>query len=337
MANFGMADFISEFWHWFIIVGTLGGIIYCTILLVVNNGKNSRRDAEGKVDTTGHVWDEDIAEYDNPLPRWWANMYILLVVFGIIYLILYPGLGKFQGVLDWSQKQQYEDEVAKVDAIHEPLLSFYAEQPIPELAHNLDAMKTGKRLFQTYCSTCHGSDMRGNKGFPNLRDDDWLYGSDPEVITQTLLNGRMGVMPAWAKQFGGDVDNVINYVYSMNEYPEVREFVTMSGNELEIGKQRYEQNCVVCHGHEGKGNLGLAPNLVDNIWLHGGDMETLMDVVNNGRNGVMPAFEKLLGEDQVHVLAAYVYRQAGLAGDIEPLNAKEKKLLEIEKAASDAN
>lgn len=310
-----MADFVSDFWHWFIIVGTLGGIFYCIILLIRNNGTEHRKDADGNVATTGHTWDEDVAEYDNPLPRWWANMYIMLCVFALGYLVLYPGLGHFQGVLGWSQKQQYEDEVDKVNQVHEPLFAFYSSLSVEELAMNKDAMKTGKRLFQTYCATCHGSDMRGNRGFPNLRDADWFYGGSSDAIKQTLINGRNGVMPAWEKSLGGDIDNIVQYVYSINENAEVRELVTMNSQEVAVGEKHFAANCMACHGADAKGVVGLAPNLVDNIWLHGGDYETLIDVIVNGRMGVMPSFNALLGESKIDVLTAYIYLQSGQLTD----------------------
>ena len=292
-----MSDFTSEFWSWFIIAIVGGGIIWLIYLL---RGTNKAETEEGV--PTGHVWDENLEELNNPLPRWWLWMFYITIVFSIGYLILYPGMGSFKGILGWTEVGEYEAEVAAADAEFGPIFAKFEQTPIPELASDGAAMKAGERLYVTYCAVCHGSDARGATGFPNLRDNDWLYGGSPEQIEATLLHGRSGVMPAWVTSLGEEgIDQVASYVMSI------------AGRDVdkasaEAGKAKYDMFCVGCHMPGGTGNQALgAPNLTNNIWLYGGSPRAIKETLAKGRNGRMPAHGEFLGTAKVHILAAYVY------------------------------
>jgi cytochrome c oxidase cbb3-type subunit 3 len=295
-----MADFTSGFWNWFIIVPTLGGIAG---LFWLNRWMTSpRRRAPAAAKTTGHVWDGDLRELNNPLPRWWLNLFYLTLVFGLLYLALYPGLGSFAGLLGWSQIGQYQREVAAADERFGPLYERYRQTDIVALAADPAALKTGERLFVNYCATCHGSDARGAPGYPNLRDRDWLWGGAPEQIEATILQGRTGAMPAWGPLLGEDgLREVSAYV------------LALAGREHDAdaaaaGRERFAQLCAACHGPEGKGNTALgAPNLTDEVWLYGGSREAITTSIAQGRTGRMPAHAEFLGEARAHLLAAYVY------------------------------
>jgi cytochrome c oxidase cbb3-type subunit 3 len=292
-----MSDFTSEFWSWFIIAISGGGIIWLFYLL---RGTNKAETEEGV--PTGHVWDENLEELNNPLPRWWLYMFYITIAFSIGYLILYPGMGSFKGILGWSEIAEYEAEVAEADAEFGPLFEQFEKTPIPELAGNVAAMNAGERLFVNYCAVCHGSDARGASGFPNLRDNDWLYGGAPEQIEASILNGRNGIMPAWEGPLGGaeGVNQVANYVMSL------------AGRDVDAdlasaGKAKFAL-CAGCHMPDGTGNQALgAPNLTNNIWLYGGSPRTIKESIAKGRQGKMPAHSEFLGNAKSHILAAYVY------------------------------
>jgi cytochrome c oxidase cbb3-type subunit 3 len=299
-----MADFTSNYWTWYISAGVIGGIIFCFWLILA---QSKDRPEEGEAQPTGHVWDENLEELNNPLPKWWLNMFYITLVFGIVYLVLYPGLGTWAGVLKWSSKDgpnsQYAREIARADEKFGAIYAEYMKQDIPSLSQNTEAMKTATRLFINYCSVCHGSDAAGQPGgFPNLRDTDWLYGGKPAQIEQTILDGRQGVMPAWGQVLGKDgLFNVTEYVLSL------------SGREANVnaaaaGKVQFQQLCASCHGADGKGNQAIgAPNLTDDVWLHGRSQKSVMRTIEKGRQGRMPDHRNFLGEDKVHLLAAYVY------------------------------
>jgi len=295
-----MADFTSGFWNWFIIIPTVVGIIGC-FLLIRWLSTDIKPEDEGK--EMDHVWDEDLVELNNPLPRWWLNMFYISLYFGIGYLVLYPGLGTFAGMLEWTSTGQYEREMDLADGKYGPLFEKYRDMDIVAVAADEQARRMGERMFVSYCAQCHGSDARGARGFPNLRDNDWLYGGDPAVIQTTILDGRNGVMPAWEAALGGEagVSDMTEYVYSL------------SGRKADHaaaqrGAEKYAQLCVACHGADGTGNQALgAPNLTDNIWLYGGTRKRVMETIAKGRNGHMPPHREFLGEDKSHLLAAYVY------------------------------
>lgn len=295
-----MADFTSAFWSWFIIIPVVAGIVALFILNIWMT--EPRRRPQKKPKTTGHVWDQDLKELNNPLPRWWLNLYYITLVFGIVYLVLYPGLGNFAGTLGWTQLNQYQDEVEAADQRFGPLYEKYFREQISVLADDQQARKTGQRLFLNYCATCHGSDARGGPGFPNLRDDDWLYGGEPQQIKTSIMNGRTGVMPGWGSALGSEgVFNVTEYVLSLNGR-QVDEKVAREG------EQKFKQLCVGCHGSDAKGNPAMgAPNLTNNKWLYGGSQRAVMKTIAEGRQGRMPGHADFLGEAKVHLLAAYIY------------------------------
>ena len=296
-----MADFNSEFWSWFISAIALGGIVWMLYLLQINNKAQLPGDGEAK--PTGHVWDEDLQELNTPLPRWWLYMFYITIVFGLVYLVLYPGLGSYKGVLGWSSVSEYETEVAKADAEFGPLYEKFLGEDLTALAANDDAMKTGERLFVNYCSVCHGSDARGAKGFPNLRDHDWLYGGDPEMIKTSIMHGRTGAMPAWKDALGGEEG-----VAQAAEYVQQLAGRDVDAGLAEQGKAKFDMFCVACHMPEGTGNSAIgAPNLTDNVWLYGGTAKSIKLSIAEGRAGRMPAHAEFLGEAKVHILAAYIY------------------------------
>ncbi len=295
--------FTSQFWEWFIIIPTLGGILGCFLLVVWLREDSSKSD-DKEVKTMGHVWDEDLAEYNNPLPRWWLYMFYIALVTASTYLILYPGLGSYAGLLGWTKIKQYEQEVEDAENRYGPIYAKYGKEPIAELANNPDAVRLGKSLFMTYCTICHGSDARGVPGYPNLSDNDWLYGGTPEAIETTITHGRKGNMPnSETNKFEteADIDNAVEYVLSL------------SGREHEEaaavkGEKTFKSVCFACHGNDGKGNQMLgAPNLTDNIWLYGGSKATIKETITNGRQNIMPAHGEFLGKDKVHLLASYIY------------------------------
>ena len=296
-----MSDFTSDFWSWWIIAIVVGGIVFCIWLLLGN--KKSTLPADGTAEATGHVWDEDLEELNNPLPRWWIIMFYITIVFGIAYLALYPGLGTFEGVLGWTEVGEYEAEVSAADTRYGPLYDKYMNQAIPEVAADEDAMKMGERLYVNYCAVCHGSDARGATGFPNLRDGDWLYGGSPEQIKHSVMYGRQGAMPSWEAPLGGaeGVDQAATYVMKLAGR-------SVDESVAEQGKQKFETLCVACHMADGTGNVAMgAPNLTNNIWLYGGSPRAIKESIAKGRSGVMPAHSEFLGEAKVHILSAYVY------------------------------
>ena len=305
-----MSDFTSGFWNYYIAGLSLLGIFGCALLLwsqskqkvAIKPGTDKSDEHAATDGTTGHVWDEDLAELNTPMPRWWMGLFYLTIVFGLAYLFLYPGLGSYAGKLGWSSSGEYKTELAKADAEYGPLFDKYLHQDIKLVAADPQAHAIGERLFLTYCSQCHGSDARGNKGFPNLTDKDWLFGGEPEAIETTILNGRNGQMPPMGGALGSDkdVENVANYVLSLSG-------ATHDPIKAVFGKTKFA-NCAPCHGSDGHGNQMLgAPNLTDKIWLFGGDRETIMETINKGRSSTMPAFKDFLGEAKVHVLASYVW------------------------------
>ena len=296
-----MADFNSDFWHWYIAILTVISILACVWLLRWMT--SSYEKPEGEVESTGHVWDGDLTELNNPLPRWWLGLFYITLVFGAFYLLLYPGLGKFSGLLEWSSRGAYEQEVAEMEAKVGPLFERYRKTEIIDLIKDPEALQIGERLYLNYCATCHGSDARGARGFPNLRDNAWQWGGDPDSIKTTLLNGRIAAMPSWEAALGGErgVDEVTQYVLSLSGRATIDQLA-------EAGKAKYDIFCVACHGADGKGNQALgAPNLTDDYWLYGGSITRIAESLILGRNGQMPAFGEFLGEDKVHLLTAYVY------------------------------
>ncbi|UCH15991.1 MAG: cytochrome-c oxidase, cbb3-type subunit III [Burkholderiales bacterium] len=293
-----MSDFFNSGWSVFIAVVTVLSLVACLALLVIA----SRRRVMADDNTTGHVWDEDVRELNNPLPRWWMWLFVITVVFSAIYLALYPGLGSLTGTLKWSSMGQFEAEQAKARETIAPIYAKYASMPAEQLAKTPEAMAIGERLYLNNCSQCHGSDARGSKGFPDLTDGDWLGGSGTDYIAKTIAEGRQGAMPPMAAAIGtgDDVRNVANYVLSLSGSPH-------DNVAAQLGKAKFAA-CAACHGPDGKGNQAIgAPNLTDKVWLHGWGEQAIVGMINSGKTNVMPPQGRLLTPDQVHVLAAYVW------------------------------
>jgi len=293
-----MGNFTTGFWNIFLVVVVLGSIALLALFVrVQSKGKGSVTTTE----TTGHVWDEDLQELNNPLPAWWRNLFYITLAFGVVYLLLYPGLGSNTMFLGWTQITQYEEEMQAAEAKYGPLFEQYLAQPIATVADNPDALAMGERLYASYCTQCHGSDAGGVRGYPNLRDGDWQWGGTPERIEESILKGRQAVMPAWEAVLKDDG------VAGMTQY-----LLKLAGREhdaaaAEKGAAQYNL-CIGCHGPEGKGNPALgAPNLTDDVWLYGGSPKAIEATLRQGRNGQMPAHEAFLGPAKVHLLAAYVY------------------------------
>lgn len=287
---------MSSFWSLWIIVLTVFSLIAITWILFANRKTKLNAENEAK---TGHVYD-GIEEYDNPLPAWWFNLFVLTLIFTVGYLIFYPGLGNFKGILGWTSEGQYQAEVKEAEEKFGPMYRKLAMQPIPELAKDKQAMKIGQRLFANSCATCHGSDAGGTVGYPNLRDKDWLYGGQPDQILASIVHGRNAVMPPWASTLGSEgLESMTNYV------------LTLSAGTAEPSSdagQSFAMLCAACHGADGKGNIALgAPNLTDDIWLYGGKHDDILQSLAKGRAGKMPAHKDILSPEKIHILAAYVY------------------------------
>jgi len=297
-----MSDFVSSFWSFYVAVGTLGGIAFCVILLVTQNKRRSAAAAIKAPELHGHVWDEDLAEYNNPLPRWWMWLFYITIIFGLAYIALYPGLGSFAGVLGWTSEGEYGAEQKEAADKYGPLFDKYAKQDLLTIAADKQAHDMGQRLFLNYCSQCHGSDAQGAKGFPNLTDQDWLYGGNPQDIRTSIAEGRNGVMPPWAQALSADnVKNVTYYVLSLSGLP-------ATPVQINDGKKVFAGTCAACHGPDAKGNTAIgAPNLTDKVWLHGGSIAAVTETITKGRMSHMPAHKELLDDAKINLLAAYVY------------------------------
>ncbi|ABX35416.1 MULTISPECIES: cytochrome-c oxidase, cbb3-type subunit III [Delftia] len=294
-----MSDFVNNFWSIYVTAITLGGIIGCLLLLYLTARKKVVPSADN---TTGHVWDEDLRELNNPMPKWWMWLFIITSVFGFAYLAAYPGLGSFAGKLGWTQLGAYENEMAKARADLEPLYAKFTSMSTEDMAKDPQAMAIGERLFMNNCAQCHGSDARGGKSFPNLTDGDWLHGGTPEKIRETITGGRIGIMPPMAAAVGtpDDVRNLSHYVLSLSGSPH-------DSLKASLGKSKFTA-CAACHGMDGKGNQALgAPNLTDDIWLHGWGEAAITAMINNGKHNEMPAQKDKLTEAQIAVLASYVW------------------------------
>lgn len=286
----------------FIIVFTAINIVACLWLMwwTARTRVAATESSEDSA-TTGHVWDGDLEEMNNPLPRWWLGLFIITIVFGAAYLTFYPGMGNFAGTSKWSSVGAYEEQVARQRATFEERLASLKDRSLKELANSGNAMATAKNLFGANCAGCHGSDARGAKGFPNLTDKDWLWGSDEQRLLETIAQGRHGMMPALGSVLGEQgVNEVASYVVSLSGGKAPADWVA-------AGQQRFAMLCVGCHGVDAKGNSMLgAPNLTDDVWLHGGDFDTVRATITSGRDNQMPAHQDLLGDTKVKLLAAYV-------------------------------
>jgi cytochrome c oxidase cbb3-type subunit 3 len=296
-----MSDFVSEFWNLYVMVIVGGSLIACLVILV---SQKSAVFTPGEV--TGHTWDENLEEYNNPLPKWWSWLFYLTVFFAVGYLVLYPGFGNNPGILGWTSANQHVAEEKKAQEVYGPIYAKYAAMDIPAVAADKQANEMGKRLYLTYCVQCHGADAKGAKGFPNLTDNDWLYGGEPEQLKATISAGRFGMMPAYGGQeavVGGaeGAKDVVAYVLSLSGK-------AADAQAVAKGKEKFATVCAACHGADGKGNQAIgAPNLTDNTWLYGSSEKAILETITKGRQNQMPAWNDFLGEAKVHLLSAYVY------------------------------
>jgi cytochrome c oxidase cbb3-type subunit 3 len=293
---------MSAFWHWFVVIITLA-FTAAMVWLFIATGRakvNKQSDGDG-ADTTGHVWDEDLREYNNPMPRWWLWLFYLSVIFSLGYLVLYPGLGRFEGTLGWTQEKQYETQMERAAEAFRAQFAELAEQPIEQLAGNDEALRVGRNIYAHNCSTCHGSDARGAEGYPNLTDDHWIWGGEPPRVLESIQAGRQAVMPPFGDALGEQgVTRTAVYVQQLAGK-------TVDATMAAAGEKLYQQNCAACHGPEGTGNVYLgAPDLTAGVYTYGGDLDSIRETITQGRNGVMPAQMELLGEIRTRLVAAYV-------------------------------
>jgi len=295
---------LNTFWNWWVILISIGTILACWWLLHWTKGVSERSDDDDG--STGHVWDEDIRELNTPLPRWWLHLFNITIVFALVYLALYPGLGNFKGFLGWTQIGQYDEAMASAAVAQEPVFARFREMDGNALIADAEAREIGGRLFANNCAMCHGSDGRGAKGFPNLADNDWLWGDSYDTVLTSINKGRVGAMPPMGAALGEDgVREVVAYVQQLSGQKADAEMAA-------AGQVRFQMICMACHGMDGTGNQALgAPDLTNGIWLYGGNPADIEATVVNGRNGNMPAHENFLNEDRRRLLAAYV---KGLSG-----------------------
>ena len=288
---------MASFWSMWIIILTSVTIVGITWILF-SNRKREQQDPEK---TTGHEYD-GIQEYDNPLPAWWFYMFVITIVWGVGYLVIYPGMGNFPGILGWTQIEQHDREVAAAEEKFRAMRDRYLALPVEEIAGDPAVVKMGARMFNNNCAQCHGADAKGSYGFPNLTDDDWIYGGDPDAIKTTLVQGRQAAMPAWQAILGDQgISETTEYLLVLNGRDADEELAN-------AGKTHFTTYCAACHNPDGTGNPALgAPNLTNGIWLYGGSREQIAHTLRAGRNGQMPAFSGTLGEDKIHILTAYVY------------------------------
>lgn len=296
-----MSDFLSSGWSVYIALIALAGIFWCVWLLFSQRKAKVVHTADGAVADTGHVWDGDLRELNNPLPRWWMWMFLLSCIFALVYLILFPGLGSFPGVVGYSTDGALMKSMTTANDELKPVYAKYVKMDIEQIAADPQAREMGQRLFLNSCAQCHGSDAGGAKGFPNLTDGDWLYGGSPENIKTTITNGRGGVMPPFPQLDSKQIVDVANYVRSLSGLP---------ADDLKVarGAEVFKANCAACHGPDGKGNIALgAPNLTDKTWLYGGSEATIIETVTKGRMAMMPAQDKVLSPEKIQLLTAYVW------------------------------
>jgi cytochrome c oxidase cbb3-type subunit 3 len=299
-----MSDFTSAFWDYAIAIITVVSILACGVFLWVQSKRRVALDPRtGEPQTTGHLWDGDLQEFHHPLPSWWMWLFYITLVFSIVYLILYPGLGtQFKGVLGWTSEGQHAAEVKAAEMRYGPIFAGFLAQPVEKVAQDPRGRQMGERIFLNNCAQCHGSDARGSRGFPNLANGDWQWGGTPEAIRTSIAEGRQAVMPPMAAAVGSaeDVIDVAHYVLSLSG--SANDSVRAARGQAKFAA------CAACHGADGKGNAALgAPNLTNKVWLYGGTVTAIAETITKGRQGVMPAWKGILTEAEIHLVTAYVY------------------------------
>lgn len=298
-----MSDFYSAFWDYYVAILAVASILGCAVFLKLQSSRKVVVKDSGEADTTDHVWDGDLREYHNPMPRWWIWLFYLTIAFAVVYLVLFPGLGtQYKGTLNWTSVGQLDGEMQAANAKYGPLLAAYLKQDLPAVAADAHGRQIGERIFLNNCAQCHGSDARGMRGFPNLTHPAKRWGSTPEALVATITNGREALMPPMAAAIGGvdDVTDVANYVQSLSN-------ATHDAARALRGREKFAV-CAACHGAEGKGNPVLgAPDLTAGNWLYGGSVAAIVETVTKGRHGVMPAHKDVLSAAEIHLVAGYVY------------------------------
>jgi len=297
-----MSDFLSSGWSTYIALVALLGIFWCIWLLFSQRKVKVVHTPDGEVADTGHVWDGDLRELNNPLPRWWMWMFLFSCIFGLVYLVLFPGLGSFPGIMGYSTRGSLMQSMETSNDELKPVMAKYVNMDIVDVAADPKALEMGQRLFLNSCAQCHGSDAGGAKGFPNLADGDWLYGGSPENIKATITYGRGGAMPAFGAVLTSvQIKDVANYILSLSGLP-VDDLKAARGAEV------FKTYCAACHGPDAKGNIAIgAPNLTDKTWLYSSSENTITETLLKGRNGVMPAQDKVLSPEKIQLLTAYVW------------------------------
>jgi cytochrome c oxidase cbb3-type subunit 3 len=298
---------MSPFWSWFIILLVVLHLLgYAWLLWWTGR----RRPGDPKPEDTSHYWDGDLTEYNKPMPRWWLLGFYLSLVFGVAYLAWYPGMGAWTGAGGWSSAREHDADRAEADARLAIAFARFEDQPLEALARDPQALQHGGAIFANHCATCHGSDARGAKGFPNLTDAVWHWGGSADAVLETVRNGRQAAMPALGATLGGEIGITETAVYVQS----------LAGQKVDAafaaaGKARFAGICAACHGAEGKGNPALgAPDLTDDYWLYGADLTSIRETIVKGRNGMMPAHAPILGETRSRLVAAWVLAQSGAAG-----------------------
>lgn len=298
-----MSDFYDGFWDYYVAIITAVSVVGCGIFLWVQSKRRVTVVAGQEPDTTGHVWDGDLREFHNPMPRWWIWLFYITVAFSIVYLVLYPGLGtQYRGVLGWSQYKQHADEVKAAEARFGPVQAAFLKMPVEQVAADPRGRQMGERIFLNNCAQCHGVTAQGSRGFPNLTDSEWQWGVDTDSIKATIADGRQAAMPPMAAAVGGteDVTDVAHYVLSLSDsaHDAVR---------AARGKAKFAA-CAACHGADGKGNPALgALDLTNKIWVYGGSVASITETITRGRQGVMPAWKGILSDAEIHLVSAYIY------------------------------
>jgi cytochrome c oxidase cbb3-type subunit III len=309
LAGYAIPDFVSEFWHYYIAALTIVGILF--VLWLLKSQTTNKLAAGEEAELMAPTWDGDLRELNNPLPRWWMWLFYGLTFFGIGYLVLYPGVGKFAGTLGWSSFQEWKDDKTNVDAEFEKVMAPFKSQDLMAVAADPKAKEMGQNLFMTYCSQCHGSSGQGGKGFPNLTDAQWLFGGTPDDVKASIANGHVAEMPGGLAGDAQGAKEVANYVLALGGKPHDAALAA-------VGKEKFAA-CAGCHGENGKGNNAAGfPNLTDDAWQYGGSEAAIIESIMKGRKGGMPAQLEALGEAKVHLLSAYVW---GLGGGVKPAPA----------------
>lgn len=295
---------MSTAWSVFIVVGSIVTLAGASWFL----WSNWRAASSGEV--SDHEFD-GIVELHNPLPSWWVGFFFATIIFAVGYVVYYPALGDLEGVGAWSAARQHAEESARYAERFDGMYAELAQRPVAGLLADRQAMQIGRRLFVNNCAACHGVAGAGATGYPDLTDAEWVWDASFDGIVQSVSAGRQGVMPGWGAALGaGGVDDMVEYVLALSA-------AEHDAAAAERGKNQYAVFCVACHAADGAGISALgAPNLTNNVWLYGGSRAALAQSIAEGRTGIMPGHDKVLGPERVKIVAAYVtsLRDAALNG-----------------------